>query len=392
METVEAALNYIHSRPKGDKAGTQQRMAALLAALGNPEQQLPKAIHVTGTNGKGSVATMASAILTAAGYRTGLFVSPYIVDFRERIQVDQEWISPADLVTVTKRVKDAVEQLAHQAKPMQVTEFELVTAIMFTYFAELDLGAVVIEVGIGGQNDATNALTANKVPVITSVALDHQEILGPDITSIVQQKAGIIPPGQPVVVGQLPDDAKVVIAKRASQLIRGRVGEFEPGLPGQYQAENTATAVAAVRQFDPEICPAEIKTGLAASKMPGRFERVAPNLILDGAHNPAGLAALLAGLRALTSEPVTLIIGSLADKHLDQVLPELARQPQFEVILVPFTGPNGRAALDAKTVAAKYQVGFAKDWATALTQAPADRLKVLTGSLYFVSEVRKSYE
>lgn len=390
---VEAALNYIHSRPKGDKAGTtQQRMAALLAALGNPEQQLPKAIHVTGTNGKGSVATMASAILTAAGYRTGLFVSPYIVDFRERIQVDQEWISPADLVAVTKRVKDAVEQLSHQAKPMQVTEFELVTAIMFTYFAELDLDAVVVEVGIGGQNDATNALTANKVPVITSVALDHQEILGPDIASIAQQKAGIIPAGQPVVVGQLPDAAKVVIAKRASRLIRGRVGEFEPGLPGQYQAENTATAVAAVRQFDPEISSNEIKRGLAASRMPGRFERVAPNLILDGAHNPAGLAALLAGLRALTSKPVTLIIGSLADKHLEQILPELVGQSQFEVILVAFTGPNGRAALDAEAVAADYQVGFAKDWETALAQAPADRLKVLTGSLYFVSEVRKSYE
>lgn len=391
MRTVAEAIAYIHSRPKGGQKELLERMHALLNRLGNPEKILPPAIHVTGTNGKGSVATMSSNILQSAGLHTGLFISPFITDFRERIQVDNKMIASEDLLSVTQDVADILIDLDRELAPDIPTEFEVLTAIMFTFFARQDLDALVIEVGIGGLLDSTNVMPNARVAVITSVGLDHQALLGPTIADIARQKAGIIHKNMPVVIGQISSEALSVIKEHASNVIVGQLGEFKPGLPGEYQIVNTATAVAAVRAFDERIPDSAIIHGLASTRFPARFELLNKNLMIDGAHNAQGLHALYKALiNSYPTGKIHLIIGSLMDKNVTDSFSEILAQNRFAITLVPFTGPNGRHSLNIEATAKKYPVGTAVNWQTALRQSDAD-LTVLTGSLYFVSKVREEY-
>lgn len=391
MRTVAEAIAYIHSRPKGGQKESLERMHALLDRLGNPEKILPPAIHVTGTNGKGSVATMSSNILQSAGLHTGLFISPFITDFRERIQIDNKMIASEDLLSVTQDVADILIDLDRELAPDIPTEFEVLTAIMFTFFARQDLDALVIEVGIGGLLDSTNVMPNARVAVITSVGLDHQALLGPTIADIARQKAGIIHKNMPVVIGQISSEALSVIKEHASNVIVGQLGEFKPGLPGEYQIVNTATAVAAVRAFDEHIPDSAIIHGLASTRFPARFELLNKNLMIDGAHNAQGLHALYKALiNSYPTGKIHLIIGSLMDKNVTDSFSEILAQNRFAITLVPFTGPNGRHSLNIEATAKKYPVGTAVSWQTALRQSDAD-LTVLTGSLYFVSKVREEY-
>ncbi len=391
MRTVAEAIAYIHSRPKGGQKESLERMHALLDRLGNPEKILPPAIHVTGTNGKGSVATMSSNILQSAGLHTGLFISPFITDFRERIQIDNKMIASEDLLSVTQDVADILIDLDRELAPDIPTEFEVLTAIMFTFFARQDLDALVIEVGIGGLLDSTNVMPNARVAVITSVGLDHQALLGPTIADIARQKAGIIHKNMPVVIGQISSEALSVIKEHASNVIVGQLGEFKPGLPGEYQIVNTATAVAAVRAFDEHIPDSAIIHGLASTRFPARFELLNKNLMIDGAHNAQGLHALYKALiNSYPTGKIHLIIGSLMDKNVTDSFSEILAQNRFAITLVPFTGPNGRHSLNIEATAKKYPVGTAVNWQTALRQSDAD-LTVLTGSLYFVSKVREEY-
>lgn len=391
MRTVAEAIAYIHSRPKGGQKESLERMHALLDRLGNPEKILPPAIHVTGTNGKGSVATMSSNILQSAGLHTGLFISPFITDFRERIQVDNKMIASEDLLSVTQDVADILIELDRESAPDIPTEFEVLTAIMFTFFARQDLDVLVIEVGIGGLLDSTNVMPNARVAVITSVGLDHQALLGPTIADIARQKAGIIHKNMPVVIGQISSEALSVIQEHASNVIVGQLGEFKPGLPGEYQIVNTATAVAAVRAFDERIPDSAIIHGLASARFPARFELLNKSLMIDGAHNAQGLHALYKALiNSYPTGKIHLIIGSLMDKNVTDSFSEILAQNRFAITLVPFTGPNGRHSLNIEATAKKYPVGMAANWQTALRQSDAD-LTVLTGSLYFVSKVREEY-
>lgn len=391
MRTVAEAIAYIHSRPKGGQKESLERMHALLDRLGNPEKILPPAIHVTGTNGKGSVATMSSNILQSAGLHTGLFISPFITDFRERIQIDNKMIASEDLLSVTQDVADILIDLDCELAPDIPTEFEVLTAIMFTFFARQDLDALVIEVGIGGLLDSTNVMPNARVAVITSVGLDHQALLGPTIADIARQKAGIIHKNMPVVIGQISSEALSVIKEHASNVIVGQLGEFKPGLPGEYQIVNTATAVAAVRAFDERIPDSAIIHGLASTRFPARFELLNKSLMIDGAHNAQGLHALYKALiNSYPTGKIHLIIGSLMDKNVTDSFSEILAQNRFAITLVPFTGPNGRHSLNIEATAKKYPVGTAVNWQTALRQSDAD-LTVLTGSLYFVSKVREEY-
>lgn len=391
MRTVAEAIAYIHSRPKGGQKESLERMHALLDRLGNPEKILPPAIHVTGTNGKGSVATMSSNILQSAGLHTGLFISPFITDFRERIQIDNKMIASEDLLSVTQDVADILIDLDRELAPDIPTEFEVLTAIMFTFFARQDLDALVIEVGIGGLLDSTNVMPNARVAVITNVGLDHQALLGPTIADIARQKAGIIHKNMPVVIGQISSEALSVIKEHASNVIVGQLGEFKPGLPGEYQIVNTATAVAAVRAFDEHIPDSAIIHGLASTRFPARFELLNKNLMIDGAHNAQGLHALYKALiNSYPTGKIHLIIGSLMDKNVTDSFSEILAQNRFAITLVPFTGPNGRHSLNIEATAKKYPVGTAVSWQTALRQSDAD-LTVLTGSLYFVSKVREEY-
>ena len=390
MKTVEEAIQFIHSRPKGGKKESMDRMYDLLGALDNPQNRLPPAIHVTGTNGKGSVSTMVSNILRVAGYQTGLYMSPYITNFRERIQINNQLISKTDLVTTTKEVADCLNILDQKLAPDIPTEFEVLTAIMLTYFSKKELDAIVIEVGIGGQLDSTNVMKQTKVAVITSVGLDHQALLGHTISEIAWQKAGIIQDDSSVVIGDLPEEAQLVVASRSkSPLIRGEIGVFEQGLPGHYQIQNTATAVAAVNAFDNRITPEQISKGLDDSQLVARFERVKPGVLIDGAHNAQGLKKLYESLNteAYQEKTVTLIIGSLMDKNVVLEFDEILKNHRFQIILVPFVGPNGRHSLNIDSVAKKYGISTASSWREAYQQHQAD-IVVFTGSLYFVSQVR----
>ncbi|WP_195331115.1 bifunctional folylpolyglutamate synthase/dihydrofolate synthase [Leuconostoc lactis] len=390
MQTVAEAIAYIHNRPKGGQKESLARMHTLLAALGQPQNMLPPAIHITGTNGKGSVATMTSNILRVAGYRTGLFISPFITDFRERIQINNHLIPADDLLAVTQHVADVLVTVDATLAPDIPTEFEVLTAIMLTYFAQQNLDALVIEVGIGGQLDSTNVMPNARVAVITSVGLDHQALLGPTITAIATQKAGIIHDDMAVVIGDLPDEAQAAIAKIAKRpLIQGHLNAFTQGLPGTYQIQNTATAVAAINAFDDQITPAQIQQGLAESRFSGRFERLKPNVLLDGAHNVDGLRQLHQALQDLDKQPetITLIIGSLMDKNVALAFDELLKDQCLQIVLVPFVGPNGRHSLDIDAVAEQYGLATADSWQAAY-QASTSDLIVFTGSLYFVSEVR----
>lgn len=391
MKTVEEAISYIHNRPKGGQKESLYRMTRLLAALGNPQKDLPCAIHVTGTNGKGSVSTMASNMLRVAGYDTGLFVSPFITNFRERIQINNEMISKDDLLYTTNKVAQVLVNLDAELYPDIPVEFEVLTAIMFTYFASKKLDALVIEVGIGGLLDSTNMMPNTKVAVITSVGLDHQKMLGNTITEIASQKAGIIHDGVAVVTGDLPAEARSVIEKKCSRVITGLQHEFQSGLPGEYQIENTATAVAAVRAFDQNISNDIIVKGLEESHFSGRFELIAPNIMVDGAHNAQGLRALYKSLvAAYPRKKITLIIGSLMDKNVTIEFNEILENGRFNIVLVPFTGPNGRPSLSIDQTLKQYQVSAMSHWQEAVEQSTAD-LTVLTGSLYFISEVREQY-
>ncbi|GMA69478.1 bifunctional folylpolyglutamate synthase/dihydrofolate synthase [Leuconostoc litchii] len=392
MKTVEEAIAYIHNRPKGGRKESLYRMKALLAALDNPQNQLPKAIHITGTNGKGSVSTMVSNILRVAGYDTGLFVSPFITNFRERIQINNELIPEADLVATTKIVAKALVDVDKELFPDIPLEFEVLTAVMLTYFASKNLDAVVIEVGIGGLLDSTNVLSKTKVAVVTSVGLDHQKMLGNTISEIAAQKSGIIHDESTVVIGDLPAEACKVIEEKASGVIKGKKNEFKSGLPGQYQIENTATAVATVRAFDQQISNHCIQSGLNESIFAGRYELIQPNIMLDGAHNAQGIRALYQSL--ITSYPnkkISLIIGSLMDKNVSVEFDEILKNKWFNIVLVPFVGPNGRQGLSVeKTIAMYPQISTVSNWHQAVEKSRAS-LTVLTGSLYFVSEVREYY-
>jgi folylpolyglutamate synthase/dihydrofolate synthase len=392
MKTVEDAISYIHNRPKGGQKESLYRITTLLAALGNPQNDLPYAIHVTGTNGKGSVSTMASNILRVAGYDTGLFVSPFITNFRERIQINNEMISKDDLLHATNKVAQVLVNVDAKLYPDIPVEFEVLTAIMFTYFSSKKLDALVIEVGIGGLLDSTNVMPNTKVAVITSVGLDHQKMLGNTITEIASQKAGIIHDDVAVVTGDLPDEARLVIEKKTPHVIKGLRHEFQSGLLGEYQIENTATAVAAVRAFAQNISDDTIQKGLEESHFSGRFELIAPNIMVDGAHNAQGLRALYKSLSvAYPKEKITLIIGSLMDKNVTAEFNEILRDDRFNIVLVPFTGPNGRPSLSIEQTLKQYQVSAMPHWQEAVEKSTAD-LTVLTGSLYFISEVREQYD
>lgn len=391
MKTVEEAINFIHERPKGGRKESMARMYLLLEHLGNPQNKIPQVIHVTGTNGKGSVATMVSNILRVAKYKTGLFISPYIIDFRERIQINNELIAEADLLLSVQQVAKVLEKVDEQLIPDIPTEFEVLTAVMFNYFSQKNLDVAVIEVGIGGQLDSTNVIPNTKVAVITSVGLDHQALLGNTIEAIAQQKSGIIHDNASVVIGDLPESARQVIAKRSSKpLISGQINEFEQGLPGHYQIQNTATAVATVRAFNSHITKNNIEQGLKDSRLFARFEFIKPNVMIDGAHNAQGLKKLYESLRMdkYQDKTKTLIIGSLMDKNVALEFDEILKDHHFEIVLVPFTGPNGRHSLDVLTTAKKYGISTAKSWQEAYELSRSD-ITIFTGSLYFVSEVRK---
>lgn len=426
ISTYEAALAWIHSRPRLHKDPSLARLKNLLAQLGNPQAN-QHYIHVTGTNGKGSTVAMIASMLVASGVRVGTFTSPYITRFNERMMIDRVPISDADLLTTVQTIAPVVAQLDAQHQP--VTEFEVVTAIMFTYFATQPLDVVVLEVGIGGLYDSTNVIDDCDVAVITTVGYDHQNLLGTDLAAIATQKAGIIKGGT-VVTGWLPMAAVLPIEQQVTRTgaiwyraatafnylaaprnqfhYRGLQTELGPlplGLKGQYQLANaavaTTTVLAWLRQQALPVDLAALRQGLTETQWPGRWEMIQqePLVILDGAHNLPGIQALRKSLeQQLSGREVYVLFGVLADKQAELMLGELAALPNVHLVLTSFAGPSQQRPSQTWTtmpadlvtqwpieVAANWQLGLGR----IIPQLAADDVLVITGSLYFISQVRQ---
>lgn len=333
------AIEYIHSLEKfGIKPGLE-RIKALCEILGNPQDKL-KVIHVAGTNGKGSTSTMISNILIKNGYKTGLYISPYVSDFRERIQFNGNMIEHSELAYCVEKVKEAVEIL--QQKGEQTTEFEALTATAFVYFERKKCDFVVLEVGLGGRFDATNIIKAPFVSVITSVSLDHTAILGDTVEKIAFEKCGIIKFGAESVVYpfqqsgamkvieescskkcnslRIPDINKLHIGKES---IEGTYAEYDGieflmPLAGKHMVYNAVTAIEAIRSLSRFgiIIPDEIiVSGIASSVMPARMEliRKKPVIILDGGHNEGCANALADYIRKHLSDKRIIMVSSMME-------------------------------------------------------------------------------
>lgn len=422
--TTQQAIEALHALPRmGQGAPGLARMQNLCDHLGNPEKEL-QCIHIAGTNGKGSLAAMTSSILTAAGYKTGLTISPYVVDFRERFQIDGEMIPPRTLANLTEKVLDAIDAIEAEGGEKPV-EFEAVTALAFLWFAREKCDLVVLETGLGGRCDATNVVPHKLVAAITKIGYDHMEVLGDTLDKIAAEKAGIIKEGTVVVnYPDQPAEAMGPILTAAAEahtsiitpdkddltLLRGKrlenridYGGYRAalGLPGTHQANHAAMAVeialALWREFGYDISDDAILQGLADARMPARIEvlRRHPLLLLDGCHNPDGAKMLAATLaRADFEENLVGVLGVLADKDYKDMLSDLA--PCFAKIYT--VTPNCPRALSAEELQkearfhtdAEAADGVADAIRKAVDYADENNLAgvVVCGSLYLAAEAR----
>lgn len=416
--SYDDALSYIESTLMFGSKPTLERISRLLSLLGNPEKSL-RFIHIAGTNGKGSTANACASVLKEAGYKTGLFTSPYIIDFRERMKINGEMISKSDLTEETEKIIPLVKKATEEG--LKPNEFEIVTAIAFDYFKNKCCDIVVLEVGLGGRFDATNIIDKPLVSVITSISLDHTKILGDTVSAIATEKCGIIKDGGVTVCtpNQTTDALEIIIkscAERNNRLIIPNVNsvkvindDFEGTnieyyalnihipLPGKHQILNFVTAVEALTVLKTQgfnITNGEMQKGLANVSFPARLEILSHNplIILDGAHNPEGIETLCSYIKAYLSEPPVVITGMLADKDYETSIAKIASLAKSVITLKP----ENTRALDAQksaTIASRYcKSVFALDnYREALIKAMkiGDMSPiVICGSLFLASKMR----
>ncbi len=406
-------LDRLFPRLTGGIRWGLERTSKLLAGVDDPHRAYPS-IHIGGTNGKGSVAAIAESVLRHDGQRTGLYTSPHLVDFRERIQVDGRPISEAELLSAARALWPRIEEEAPSF-------FEAATVIAFLALRRADIDVAVVEVGMGGRLDSTNVVTP-EVSVITNVALDHAEYLGSDLATIAGEKAGIIKTGVPVVTAE-SDPAVLAVLKRAARergaplhvvpappaelAIRGTTvmletvwGELSLRVPlaGAHQALNLAVAVRALELLPVERRPSKeaLVRGTAATWWPGRVqieERDDVSWIFDVAHNAAGVESLRASIAALRPRrPLVAVIGVLGDKDWDRMLPPLFDLVDQAILVEPPSAPAGRRWSPDDVLArlgSPVGVRVVRPFAAALAEAAADArggTVLCTGSVHTVGD------
>ena len=414
--TVDEALSYIHSVSWMGTIPGLSRTQELLRRLGNPEKQV-KYVHIAGTNGKGSTAAMTASILREAGYRVGLYTSPYINCFHERMQVDGQMITDDELVEITELVMPHAEAMTEHP-----TEFELVSCIAFAYFARKKCDVVVLEVGLGGELDSTNVIETPLVSVITNIGLDHTEILGDTLEKIAAAKAGIIKGGHTVIYRAAPSVEKVFEDKCAavgsvlhkadfdsihlkSHGFEGQVfdacGYEDLHLPllGAHQLRNATvvlTVVEALQAQGYHITRQNVYDGMAKVSWPGRFEllRKDPLFLVDGGHNPQCIDALADNIRDyLAGRPLTVLTGVLADKDYNCMYSKVAQYAR-EFITVTPNSPRAMSAEDLKAYLSQFGKPItACETVTdgvrlAIEKAGKDGVVLAYGSLYMVGDIR----
>lgn len=392
------------------------RMRALMELLGDPQDTYP-IIHVAGTKGKGSTAALMASALQAAGYRTGLYTSPHLQDFTERIQTNGQAISHAGLVERVEQIKPAVAQVP------KLTTFEITTALAFLYFARQKVDAAVVEVGLGGRLDATNIVTP-RVAVITSLSYDHMAVLGNTLTAIAGEKAGIIKDGVPVVSSPQKDEALAVLERvsgerHAPLTLVGRDLTFQPQahsldgqsfiihhssfsipLLGAHQLVNAATAYAALKKSGLTVSDEAIRAGFAAVRWPGRFEvlRRQPPVVIDSAHNRESANCLRRALDDyFPGLPVFWIFAILEDKDAAGIVAELA--PRLTRVIA--TQPDHPRALPSEQLVALVQQAGIPVEAVEPASAALERalelageqgLVLSAGSVAFAGEMRTAWD
>ena len=403
------SLAYIHSTPKFARVLGNDMLRKLLKNMGDPQDDL-RFVHIAGTNGKGSAALLISSALTAAGYKTGLFTSPYIERFNERIRIDGREITDDELAEEATYVRNIIE-----TAQAPVSEFALDTAIAFDYFRRQGCDIVVLEVGMGGRLDATNVIKRAEVSVIMSVSFDHTQYLGNTLTEIASEKCGIIKPGGDVAVYPLQKDEVWALIRRtcekqAAMLHIAELPErtdggfnlggksYALGFKGEYQIYNAAAAICAIdvlRQNGFDIPVDAVKSAFAAASWPARFEFFGDNMVIDGAHNPDGAKALVSSLKTL-KRPVVLLTAMMSDKNVAECVQTLSPS----AIAVVATEVAMERSLPAEDLAALFrgngatQVFVQPDTEAALKKARklADEnnaVLCVCGSLYLAGEIRR---
>ncbi|HZT29154.1 MAG TPA: folylpolyglutamate synthase/dihydrofolate synthase family protein [Bryobacteraceae bacterium] len=394
-----------------------ERISAVLEALGAPHRA-GRFVHVAGTNGKGSTCAMIESGLRAAGVRPGLFTSPHLLEPTERIRIQGRPISPRDFVSAFNRVHDAAEALLREGRiDLHTTYFETVTAMAFLVFAGQEIEITVLEVGLGGRLDATNVVHP-ALAVVTPVDFDHEAWLGKSLSSIAFEKAGILKPGAPAVfAAQRPEAARVLEARalelgvevtytsewqvsglelhpRGSRFHASRNGvtvAVDCPLAGEHQVQNALTAVAALARLG--MPASAIEQGIAQASWPGRLERVSddPEILLDGAHNPAGARALAAYLdRFYAGRPVWMIYGAMRDKAVAEMIGILFPRASHVIATAP---GQARAVLPEtiRELSGHPSIEVAPCLADALIRLhslPPGAAVFITGSLFLVSEAK----
>ena len=420
LETIEETLQYLQFDNWAQSAPGLARSRELLGLLGDPQKKL-KFVHIAGTNGKGSTAAMLAAVLQSAGYRTGLYTSPHLLRFHERMRVNGEEIDDESLISLTNTVRNAAEQMSEMP-----TGFEIMTAIAFLYFVQERCDIVSLEVGLGGRIDSTNVIPAPEVCVVMNIGLEHTAILGDTLEKIAAEKCGIIKRGAHAVLFGQTEGVEAVAREKCTQegvaltvtaqeklerisssldgqvfKYRGR-GPYHLRLLGEYQLLNALTVIdtcTALRSRGWEKLTDEaIDSGLSAARWPGRLEllRRSPDFIVDGAHNPQCVDALMDSLAALYSgKKLIFLTGVLRDKDWQQMLRRALPLAKAFVVITP---PSARALdenelagwLRAQGIEAIPAAGTDDGVRRALAMAGKDDAICSWGSLYFTGEVRKA--
>ena len=403
-------LNFIHSFKGNGRRPQLERMRWLLKQAGDPQSHFPT-VHIVGTNGKGSTTSYLQNILTKSGYQVGTFTSPYITRFNERISINGTEIPDKDLISLVAKAQVILNDLEEHTNFGRPTEFELVTLLMFLYFDLKQVDMAIIEAGIGGRLDSTNVLSPELV-ICTSIGFDHTETLGNSLLDIANHKAGVMRENTPILLGRVSAevehffnqkshdlqaplaiiDREIQLLPKDNQTIQISYDHWEsPNLKlpmlGQHQENNAGLAVTAAHllaQTFSKITDKSIQEGIEETHWPGRSEWIGNNIYLDGAHNPQGIASLKQVIKDnFANRRVHILFAGLRRKPLADLLEELK---DYDITVTSFDFfealPLDDYPKDFKR-AADY-----RDWLAQAESANSDDLFVVTGSLYFISEVR----
>lgn len=426
--TSEEAIAWIHGRLTFGIRPGLRRVEALLKRLGNPEKEVTM-IHIAGTNGKGSTISYLRSLLEENGLHVGTFTSPHIESFNERIEINGTFISDEDLVGWVERVQPIVVEMDAEEDVTGITQFEIITAIALGYFAEQKVDVALIEVGLGGLLDSTNVITPI-LTAITTIGMDHMDVLGDTVEAIAAHKAGIVKPGIPLVTGNISEPALSVIDAKAKENNaatyhlgegyqvkyrhpdsswgevfnfeneQGKIKHLITPMLGRHQPENAGVAIQLYALYCAQqqvpFTAKNVRNGLKKAHWPARMEKLSqePLVILDGAHNTHAMTRLVDTMKEEFGDyRIHILFSALETKNISEMLEQLLQIPQADIYMTTFDFPKavnlaaGYQEIDSKRIStvSLWQFGLAE----LLEKMTNEDLLLVTGSLYFVSEVRE---